>query len=260
MSQQDQQPLNIESPNSTDNTSTSNNISVPKLCIAGCGFFGNAASEWHCSKCFKAKQQKLTGKPPQHTSAPSATTSPAPAIPLTVGTTASALATNEPHLHQPSFKDVTTLLQTIQRSATPIPVEVLSPSPLTESDAQQLDAAVVTAQVHAQPAVVPAVIEKPVLPAPATIPAIETQSITSVTSPFKKVKCMVCNKKLGAMSYQTCRCSSDENGIQIPGRVFCNDHRHTWTHSCSVDVKKLQQTVLTQANPEIKSNNGLERI
>ncbi len=46
----------------------------------------------------------------------------------------------------------------------------------------------------------------------------------------------------------------DDHGVQIAGRVFCNEHRHTFSHDCTFDIKKLQKTVLTAANPEIKGN------
>lgn len=264
MERQDQH-INIESPNSNNNT-TNTSIEIPKLCLSGCGFYGNAANEWNCSKCYKAilaKQLHTQSTAVNHnsndscndndahnqsnvtditltaptsdnkSSAATSTDTPVPTVDISFN---SSLDTRVRHN---SFNDVTQLLQSIQRSSTPIPLDILSPTILPVSKSNQLESAVVQQNTQSI----------------SNIPHNSKNnsiSVVSSTSSFKKVRCMVCHKKLGALSYQTCRCSTDEHGQQIPDRIFCNEHRHTFTHDCTFDIKKLQTQVLHKSNPEIK--------
>lgn len=56
----------------------------------------------------------------------------------------------------------------------------------------------------------------------------------------KKIRCNVCNKKLGLIPF-SCRCSGD----------FCARHRHPDTHECDFDFKTNAIENLRKHNPRI---------
>lgn len=67
----------------------------------------------------------------------------------------------------------------------------------------------------------------------------------------KKYRCHECNKKLTAVSYFSCRCSTTF--------VFCSTHRYSHAHKCTLDHKKINETLLNKQNPIVQSSK-LDKI
>lgn len=65
----------------------------------------------------------------------------------------------------------------------------------------------------------------------------------------KKIRCLTCNKKLGLLGFD-CRC----------GHVFCANHRHPDTHSCTIDYKELGRERLRKDNEAVVADKLQNRI
>jgi len=144
-----------------------------------------------------------------------------------------------------SFNDLAKVMQAFQKSKVEPPA---SPAPLASASASA------SAAIPLPPS------SSSTTTTPSSKSIITSTPSSSSSSKKSLYRCLECHKKLSPLTYQTCRCSIDEMGNEISERRFCSDHRHNWSHKCTVDVRKLQTTVLQKANPEIKSNSGLERI
>ena len=69
-------------------------------------------------------------------------------------------------------------------------------------------------------------------------------AVIQLAKPEQKNKfaCFSCRRKVGYLGFK-CRCEY----------VFCAEHRYPHEHNCSVDVKKIQQSVVAKANPKVET-------
>jgi hypothetical protein len=61
-------------------------------------------------------------------------------------------------------------------------------------------------------------------------------------SDIKKNRCFICKKKIG-LDYFRCDCDSKV--------LFCSNHRFSYSHNCTKDIKKENQIKLKETNPKI---------
>uniref|UniRef100_T2MA76 AN1-type zinc finger and ubiquitin domain-containing protein 1 n=1 Tax=Hydra vulgaris TaxID=6087 RepID=T2MA76_HYDVU len=71
------------------------------------------------------------------------------------------------------------------------------------------------------------------------LPSINDNLCTTLSTKKKRLRCMVCSKKLGLATTYECRCS----------QKFCSVHRYPETHTCSFDYKLDGRKLLEKNNP-----------
>ena len=187
------------------------------LCRGGCGFFGSAATDGLCSKCFKDSLKRKQDP---------ARLSPTSVTAVVSNAAAALVAVGDTHPSQHASTSISALID--QQHSNQVQLSTLTPSHGLESDLR--------------PSASSSSFESGC--SAASDSTTESGQQQQQSSPPKKKpnRCHSCNKRVGLTGFP-CRC----------GGMFCGEHRYSDTHTCSFDYKALGAQEIRKNNPVVVS-------